>query len=120
MNNLRGLGAIALLFVSSLSGFAKHPLTFEDMMKVRRISDPQISPDSRWVAYVQTSVDLNANKKTSHIWLVSMDGGGARQLTTGEGSDSRPRWSPDGGRLALISTRGGKSQVWILPVSGGE
>ena len=90
------------------------------MMKVRRISDPQISPDSRWVAYVQTSVDLNANKKTSHIWLVSMDGGGARQLTTGEGSDSRPRWSPDGGRLALISTRGGKSQVWILPVSGGE
>jgi dipeptidyl aminopeptidase/acylaminoacyl peptidase len=90
------------------------------MMKVQRISDPQVSPDGRWVAYVQGAVDLEANKVVNHIWLISRGGGEPRQLTNGEGSDTRPRWSPDGDSIAFISTRGGKSQVWIIPVHGGE
>ena len=89
-------------------------------MKVQRISDPQVSPDGHWVAYVETSVDLAANKKASHIWVVPAEGGPGKQLTWGEGSDSRPRWSPDGDRLAFISTRGGKSQMWTLSMGGGE
>jgi dipeptidyl aminopeptidase/acylaminoacyl peptidase len=114
---------IALLLWTAVTpalGAAKHPIQFEDLMKVQRLSDPQVSPDGRWVAYVETSVDLAANKKTSHIWIVPAEGGQARQLTRGEGAESRPRWSPDGDRLAFISTRGGKSQVWILPLNGGE
>jgi len=99
---------------------AKRPITFDDMMKVQRISDPQVSPDGRWVAYVQGAVDLEANKVVNHIWLISRGGGEPRQLTNGEGSDTRPRWSPDGDSIAFISTRGGKSQVWIIPVHGGE
>ena len=54
------------------------------------------------------------------FWLVSAEGGEPRQLTRGDGSDTRPRWSPDGKSLAFISTRGGKSQVWILPMDGGD
>src|SRR5437016_13095620 len=110
-----------ILAVLAVSGFAqaKRPITFEDLMKIQRISDPQVSPDGKWIAYVQVAVDLAANKHSGHIWLVPTSGGRARQLTQGEGSDSRPRWSPDGQSLAFVSTRGGKSQVWILPLNGG-
>ena len=80
-------------------------------MKVQRISDPQVSPDGRWIAYVQGAVDFEANKVVKHIWLIRAEGGEPKQLTAGDGSDSRPRWSPDGESIAFISTRGGKSQV---------
>jgi len=112
---------LAVLFVSGgTMAEAKHPITFEDLMKVQRISDPQISPDDRSVAYAQGAVDFEANKVINHIWLVAAEGGEPRQMTQGEASDSRPRWSPDGQSLAFISNRGGKSQVWIIPVNGGE
>jgi len=117
-------GIISVLTLAFTLGgsmaYAKHPITYEDLAKVQRIADPQLSPDGKWVAYEVAVVDLAANKKTSHIRLVSADGGEARQLTRGEGSDTRPRWSPDGKSLAFISTRGGSSQVWILPLSGGD
>ena len=111
---------VLVLLASGCEAFAKHPITFEDLMKVQRISDPQISPDGRWVAYAQGTVDLEANKIIRHIWLVPAGGGEPRQLTRGEGSDTRPRWSPDGQAIAFISTRNGKSQVWIIPLGGGE
>lgn len=120
MHNKIFAGIILTLLTLSPKASAKRPIMFEDLMKVQRISDPQVSPDGRWIAYVQTSVDLEANTKTGHLWLVPVEGGEARQLTRGEGTDSRPRWSPDGQSLAFISTRGGKSQVWIIPTSGGE
>jgi len=105
---------------AAVAASGKRPITFDDMMKIQRISDPQVSPDGRWISYVNTIVDVQANKKTGHIWIVPVSGGTPRQLTHGDGSDSRPRWSPDGKELAFISSRGGKSQVWILPTDGGE
>jgi dipeptidyl aminopeptidase/acylaminoacyl peptidase len=101
----------------------KRTITFEDLMKVQRLSEPRVSPNGLWIAYVNTVVDLESNKKTGHIWLApvaAVADHSPRQLTYGDGSDSRPRWSPDGKELAFISTRGGKSQVWILPMDGGE
>ena len=111
---------LLLVLVAATQAVAKRPITFEDLAKIHRISDPQVSPDGKWVAYVQGDVDLEANKTTRHIWLVPADGGGPQQLTRADGSDTRPRWSPDGKSLAFISSRGGKSQVWIIPVDGGE
>jgi dipeptidyl aminopeptidase/acylaminoacyl peptidase len=110
---------LALMSAASLAQ-AKHPISFEDLVKVERISDPQVSPDGKWVAYVAGTVELEANKTARHIWLIPAEGGEPRQLTRGEGSDTRPRWSPDGRSLAFISSRGGKSQVWVIPVDGGE
>src|SRR5256884_4691138 len=120
MQRLTSLKPVLALLALSAIAQAKRPITFEDLMKIQRISDPQVSPDGKWIAYVQTSVDLEADKKATHIWLIAAAGGEARQVTQGEGSDSRPRWSPDGQSLAFVSTRGGKSQVWILPLNGGE
>jgi len=112
------LFAIILVFASV--SFAKRPMTVEDLMKVERISDPQVSPDGRWVAYVQGTVNLEANKVRRHIWLVPAEGGAPKQLTRGEASDTHPRWSPDSKSIAFISTRGGNAQVWIVPTDGGE
>lgn len=98
----------------------RRALTFDDLMKIQRISDPQVSPDGKWIAYVVSTPDLDANKMVSHIWRLSLAGGEPRQLTRGESSDSRPRWSPDSKSIAFISSRAGASQVWIIPADGGE
>jgi dipeptidyl aminopeptidase/acylaminoacyl peptidase len=114
-----GLALLVVMSAGATNAAAKRPITFEDLMKMGRVSDPQVSPDGKWIAYVQTTVDLAANTQTGNIWLVSAPGGVPRQLTR-EGSNRRPRWSPDGESLAFISTRGGHSQIWILPLNGGE
>jgi dipeptidyl aminopeptidase/acylaminoacyl peptidase len=113
---------ISVLVTAALPAHAqtRHPLTFDDLMKVQRISDPQVSPDGTWIAYVVSTPDLDANKMVSHIWRVRSAGGAPQQLTRGNDSDWRPRWSPDSKSIAFISSRGGQSQVWILPADGGE
>jgi dipeptidyl aminopeptidase/acylaminoacyl peptidase len=113
-------GLVLVLLTSCPEVIAKRPITFEDLIKIQRISEPQVSPDGRWIAYVQGTVNFETNKIVRHIWLIPGEGGEPRQLSRGEGSDTRPRWSPDGQAIAFISTRGGKSQVWVIPVNGGE
>lgn len=99
---------------------SKHPISFEDLMKVQRISDPQISPDGKWIAFVVTQAEVDRNALASHLWLAPTMGGEPRPLTSGPQSDNRPRWSPDSRELAFISNRSGNSQIWILPTDGGE
>ena len=89
-------------------------------MKVQRISDPQVSPDGRSVAYVVTSVDFVANTKPAAIWIVPTAGGEPRRLTMGSDQSTRPRWSPDGREIAFIYSHHGDSQIWIIPAQGGE
>jgi dipeptidyl aminopeptidase/acylaminoacyl peptidase len=112
---------IAFLFVLlfSLPAFsqAKHPFTFEDMMKLKRVGEPVPSPDGKWVLFAAVDVDLAANKKTSHIWIVPLAGGPERVLIPDQDGD-RPRWAPDGKRFAFISTKEGGSQVWTAEFDG--
>ena len=68
---------------------AKKPFTFEDMMSLKRIGGPVISPDGKWVLFAAVDVDLKENKKTSHLWLVPMAGGPARQLPGSSGRRER-------------------------------
>jgi dipeptidyl aminopeptidase/acylaminoacyl peptidase len=88
------------------------PFTFEDMMKLKRIGDPQPSPNGKWVLFAAVDVDVAANKKTSHIWTVPLAGGQEREIIADQDGD-RPRWAPDGKHFAFISNKEGGSQVWI-------
>jgi dipeptidyl aminopeptidase/acylaminoacyl peptidase len=92
------------------------PFTVEEMLKLKRISDPQLSPDGTRIAFVLTEVNLEANSRANHIWLVKTTGGVPAPLITSPKSDDTPRWSPDGRRLAFVSSRDGASQVWIADV----
>jgi len=96
---------------------AKHTFTFEDMMKLKRVGDPQVSPDGKWVIFSVVDVNLEANTKTPHIWIVPTVGGQEREIIGDQDAD-RPRWSPDGKRFAFLSTKNGGSQVWTADFDG--
>jgi dipeptidyl aminopeptidase/acylaminoacyl peptidase len=91
---------------------AKRPFTFEDMMALKRVADPQVSPDGKWVIFSMVDVNLHANTKTPHVWIVPVAGGQEREIISDQDAN-RPRWSPDGNRFAFISNKENGSQVWI-------
>jgi dipeptidyl aminopeptidase/acylaminoacyl peptidase len=117
------LGFSLILFLASgawSQAAAPKPLAFEDFIKIKRVTDAQLSPDGRQLAYVVTVIDKEANRGNSDIWLVPSQGGAARQLTASPSADFGPRWSPDGKTIAFISARSGEAQVWLISLDGGE
>ena len=107
---------VLVLFCCSLCSFAqnKHPFTFEDMMQLKRIGEPMVSPDGKWAGFTAIDVNLDENTRKPHLWIVPLAGGEARRLTsaTGTGED-RLRFSPDGERIQFESSRDGGSQIWV-------
>jgi dipeptidyl aminopeptidase/acylaminoacyl peptidase len=100
---------------------AKKPFTFEDMMSLKRIGGPVVSPDGKWVLFAAVDVNLNENKRTSHLWVAPLAGGEARQLPSTPSGESGGRWSPDGKSYLFITSLEGGSQVWVSgfdPASG--
>src|SRR3954470_19623828 len=116
MRRLILLLSVLLLTIPSFSQ-ARHPLTFEDMMALKRVGAPQVSPDGKWVLFSAVDVDLAANTRTPHIWIVPISGGPERQLINEQDADS-PRWAPDGKRFAFTSTKQGGSQIWTADFDG--
>jgi dipeptidyl aminopeptidase/acylaminoacyl peptidase len=114
--------AVAVLVsvvTASAQSAEKRAITFQDLISLHRLSEPQLSPDAKWIAYTVSTPDLEANHSVRDIWLVPTSGGEPRQLTRG-GSDTRPRWSPDGRKLAFISARSGTPQIYWIALEGGE
>ncbi|MCP4547419.1 MAG: S9 family peptidase [bacterium] len=92
----------------------------DDLFKMVLPESPAISPDGTQVVYALKRVDAKENRYLSNLWLRSAQGGRPRQLTRGDQMDAAPVWSPDGKRIAFISTRDQKSNIWIIPCDGGE
>ncbi len=102
---------------------SKRPITIDDLFQIKLVSDPQISPDGKMVAFTLTTPNLESDKYSAHIWLVPSDGSApARQFTFGEGKDRSPRWSPDGKQIAFASDRGKEKQdqLYRISINGGE
>src|SRR5262249_4871470 len=94
----------------------------DDLVRLKRVTDPQVSPDGRYVAFVLRETDMEANRGRTDIWLLDLTEKGAapRRLTQSEAEDNSPRWGPDSHTLYFLSTRSGLSQVWRLTLTGGE
>jgi dipeptidyl aminopeptidase/acylaminoacyl peptidase len=115
---------MALLLIAGLASpqaaEKTHPFGVHDMLAMDRISDSQVSPDGRWIAFNVRETDLEANRGRTDIWLVGTDGQGLRRLTSHPAADFNGRWSPCGQWIFFLSTRSGSSQVWRIKVDGGE
>ena len=109
----------AAAFSTHAQSPAKHPITFDDLIKLHRVSGANVSRDGKWAAYTVSTPDLGANRSVSNIWTISTAGGAPLQVSQG-GHDSSPAWSPDGKTLAFLSSRDGNSQVYLLSLEGGE
>lgn len=109
---------------------AKRHVDVDDLFNLRTVSGPVMSPDGQWVVYTVTYADSTRDKRETNLWMTSWDGATTLQLTRTPGSESRPRWSPDGTYLAFLTGRSDGSvtetgdhegaQVWLLDRRGGE
>jgi dipeptidyl aminopeptidase/acylaminoacyl peptidase len=118
IGNMRRIAALFLLVAPLLSA-QKLPFDVRALLALQRISDPQISPDGRTVAFTVQTVDLENNRKLSQIYTVPVDDGTPRSIASSGSVNERPRWSPDSKRIAFVSNRGGSSQIWIMNADGG-
>jgi dipeptidyl aminopeptidase/acylaminoacyl peptidase len=117
---------LVLFFALTLNAQQKHTLTPEDLVDIRSVADPRISPDGRSIAFVVTEPgDPSKPDKArdDNIWIVPVDSSEpARLLASSPKSENSPRWSPDGRWLAFLSDRGedGQTQIWLMRADGGE
>jgi dipeptidyl aminopeptidase/acylaminoacyl peptidase len=117
------IAVLCALLTSELSvaaSGAKAPFTFDAMMKLARIDEPQLSPDGKLVAFTVQTVDLAANSKPTQIYVVPVEGGPAQKLTNEGGANTRPRWTPDSKRILFVSDRANGQQVWQMNPDGTE
>ncbi len=104
---------LAVLVLVTLASAQKRPFTFEDMMALKRVGDPVISPDGKWVAFSAVEVNLAENTRKSHLWVVPLAGGESKKITDDKAGESRPRFTPDGKQLSFLSAKDGSTQVWV-------
>lgn len=114
-----GLAIVPALLVAPTARADRVP-TIDDVLSVKRVGSPAISPDGTRVAFTLRETNWEENAWETEIWLADAASGDVRQLTNASGSSSSPAWSPDGARLAFISDRSGTRQVYLIDLRGGE
>lgn len=116
-----GLFCISFHSVFAQAESTPRKITIDDYFKLKRVGNPQISPEGDWVAYTVSSVDFEKDRSETRIWMIPISGDSPIPMTGKGYSASRPRWSPDGKYLSFLAAKnGGKTQVWTLNRLGGE
>ena len=111
---MRNLIIAALLLAASLaSAQTKRPMTFEDMMHMKRLGSTAVSPDGKWLGYSVTTVDLKQNTKTPELWVQAIAGGNPHKVETAKPGDDGLQFAPDGKRILFLSSRSGSQQIWL-------
>ena len=96
------------------------PFTAKHLVRIDRVGAPAVSPDGDRIVYAVRHADIEEDKGRYDLWLSSVDGGEPERLTTHEANDTSPAWSPNGRYVFFLSSRGESTQVWRVPMSGGE
>src|SRR5712692_9465356 len=113
--------AAALVFPGILPAQdSSHNLSAMDEFQLQIAADPQIAPDGKKIVYVRGFADPMTDKRYANLWIINADGSDHRPLTTGNRSDSSPRWSPDGTRIAYLSDADGKQQIYVRWMDSGQ
>ena len=111
----------ALLLSTPTRAANGRAMSIDDLLAAIRISDPQLSPDGRTVAFVRTTTDLKSGKRNADIWRVAADGSAeAKELIGSERTENTPRFSPDGRRIAFIATTDDGPQVFVGNADGSD
>lgn len=117
---------LCLLLVSTLYSQVKlpesqlKPFSPEDLLNLNRVSDPQLSPDGKWLLYTMGTPNIDKNKINNDIYVMKMDGSQTIQITKNEASDFQPRWSNDGKKIAFLSTRMNSPQIFTVNFPEGK
>jgi dipeptidyl aminopeptidase/acylaminoacyl peptidase len=98
----------------------KRPMTFEDMMHMKRLGGTAVSPDGKWLGYSVTTVDLEKNTKTPELWVQAIAGGEPLKVAGAQPGDDGVEFAPDGKRVLFVSGREGGGQVWIADFDGAS
>ena len=111
----RSFAILLALLISSIcpAQSSKRPMTFEDMMQMKRLGSTAVSPDGKWLGYSVTTVNLNQNAKTAELWIQAIAGGDAKPLAVAHPGDDGIQFSPDGKRILFLSNRSNNQQIWL-------
>ncbi len=102
------------------SSSAKRPMTFEDLMQMKRLGESAVSADSRWLVYAATTVNLEQNTKTTELFIRFIAGGEPKPLPVAQPGDRGPRFSPDGKHILFLSSRDGSQQIWVADFNSSD